>query len=769
MVEGRGERISARGSQSGGAPSQVYHRRMKVRRRFVELRTSARGFFLRHLPNESQHLFALTLGVGAVCGLIAVAFHLTIHLLERVLIERALEAEGWSRAWIVLVPTLGGLVAGAALAFLPGARGSGVPQVKQAFATEGGRIRFRDALGKFAIAAFQIGSGASLGREGPTVHICAGATSMLARVTALPPRNMRRLMPVGVAAGIAAAFNAPIAAVTFTIEEIVGTLDHAVLSGVVVAAAIAAVIERGLLGAHPIIEVRAAYGLEHASSLPVYALLGLVAAFVAVAFTDGLLKTRRAFRNLKVVRSWAHPALGGLVTGLLAAGTLAWLGTTGVTGGGYETLGHALGGQLPLRTLVVLCAAKLVATVLSYSSGGAGGIFAPSLFIGAMLGGAVGHLDVEILGHAAPQLGAFALVGMGAVFAGVIRAPITSVLIIFEMTGSYGLVLPLMLANMTSYVIARRLRPVPIYEALLEQDGIHLPREKKQTAHPAELLTVADAMTDDVLAASADATVEELKALVDGKSFVLLPVVDETETVKGIVRAADIRTAPAQATVRELLRPAQTIRIDQPLVRAMIRMSDAGVRQLVVLDEPGLHLVGILTMSDVVQSHARALRSAEQPKATTSLPSQPSLTAASVMMSADVIAGATKLPELRDRLKDGGRRAFVVVDSEGQLSVIVPEHLDEVASYRELDSVLIAADVARPAPILTLDSDLSELATLFADARETLAAIVDETRAPVGVVTRAALAETMLDGFAHRLLDRRAGPSADTAEPLEVE
>lgn len=454
----------------------------------------------RQLEHESRHLFGLTLVIGAICGLLAVAFHLAIRGAERLMIDRALVAP--DPAWkilTVLTPTLGGIVAGVVLTYaVPGARGSGIPQVKEAFATHGGRIRMRDAVGKFFVGAFQIGSGASLGREGPTVHICAGAASAVARFTAQPPANVRRLMPVGVAAGIAAAFNAPVAAVTFTIEEIVGTLDQSVLSGVVVAAAVAAVIERGILGTHPVIELTQHYGLDHVSSLPLYAALGVVAAGVSVLFTDGLLLTRQAFRSARRIPTFLHPAAGGLVTGLLAVAVLEGLGTTGVTGGGYATLGRALDGQLGARVLVALCGVKLVATVASYSSGGAGGIFAPSLFIGAMLGGAVGHLDVWALGHEQRQLGAFALVGMGAVFAGVIRAPITSVLIIFEMTGGYGLVLPLMLANTTSYVLARQLRPVPIYEALLAQDGVRLPRGPADSAIEAPPPEPAEAPIGDL-------------------------------------------------------------------------------------------------------------------------------------------------------------------------------------------------------------------------------------------------------------------------------
>lgn len=453
----------------------------------VRLRGLATGVVRRYLPNEAQHLFALTLLVGVVCGLVAVAFHLAIQGAERLFIERALEAPGRSWAvWTIVTPVLGGLFAGAALTWLvPGARGSGIPQVKQSFAFGRGRVRARDAIGKFVLGAVQIGSGASLGREGPTVQICAGATSALARLTALPRRHWRRLLPVGVAAGIAAAFNAPIAAVTFTIEEVVGTLDQSILSGVVVAAALAAVIERSILGVHPVIEVAQAYALDHASSLLLYAVLGAAAALVSVAFTDSLLALRAWFRQLRWLPAWTRPAVGGLVTGGLAVLMLWALGVGGVTGGGYATLGSALAGHLGLRALLALCVVKLAATVFSYSSGGAGGIFAPSLFVGAMLGGAFGHLDVALFGHEPRALGAFALVGMGAVFAGVIRAPITSVLIIFEMTGGYGLVLPLMLANMTAFAVARHLRPLQIYEALLAQDGVSLPH-----GHVAPLLAV---------------------------------------------------------------------------------------------------------------------------------------------------------------------------------------------------------------------------------------------------------------------------------------
>src|SRR5271165_5972711 len=438
------------------------------------------ALLLRLVPTERQRLLVLTILSGGLCGLAAVAFHVGIDRASLLLIDRAASAPHHSWIYLtILIPALGGLVAGLGLRYwVPGAVGSGIPQVKYAYARDAGRVPMKDAIGKFVLAVIQIGSGASLGREGPTVQICAGITSMLGKFGKLSRQNRRRMASVGVAAGIAAAFNAPIAAVTFTLEEVIGDLDQTMLSGVIVAAALAAVVERTILGTHPVLEVLRSYSLTSASSLLWYAVLGGLSALVSVAFTDSLLGLRAWFKRLDSVPKWAHPGIGGAVTGVLAVVGLAWLHIGGVTGGGYATLGAALVGSLPLKVLVGLCVLKLIATVFSYSSGGVGGIFAPALFIGAMLGGAVGYVDVAVFHHPTEEIGSFAVVGMGAVFAGIIRAPMTSVLIIFEMTGGYGLVLPLMVANMSAYALARHWRHTPIYEALLLQDGVELPHGK---------------------------------------------------------------------------------------------------------------------------------------------------------------------------------------------------------------------------------------------------------------------------------------------------
>ena len=434
------------------------------------------AWLMGRMPTERQRLLAFTILAGGLCGLAAVAFHASVGLAESLLIDRATAASGHSWIWwTILSPALGGLATGLGLYFLvPSAAGSGIPQVKVAFATRSGYVSVKETIGKFFLCVVQIGSGGSLGVEGPTVHICAGVSSMLSRIARLSPANSRRMTSVGMAAGIAAAFNAPIAAVTFTLEELIGDMDQTMLAGVIVAAALAAVVEHTLLGNKPIFHVPRNFELGNTSSLIWYAVLGLLAAIVSIVFTDSLLGLRGWFKGLTRVPRWVQPAIGGAATGSFAVVALLLFHLNGIAGDPYKTLTMAFIGGLPVLAMVVLCLLKLAATVTSYSSGGAGGIFAPALFMGGMLGGAVGYIDVAVFHHPADSIGAFAVVGMGAVFAGVVRAPMTSVLIIFEMTGGYGLVLPLMIANMSAFALARHWRHTPIYDALLEQDGIRL-------------------------------------------------------------------------------------------------------------------------------------------------------------------------------------------------------------------------------------------------------------------------------------------------------
>jgi CIC family chloride channel protein len=529
------------------------------------------------------------------------------------LIERSLRAPGsaWI-VWVLVTPTVGAGVAGLLLQYVaPNVRGSGIPQVKYVYAVKSGRLRLRDALGKFLVASIQLGTGSALGREGPTVQICASIASSLGRVFAISPNNLRRLIPVGAAAGIAAAFNAPIAAVTFTIEEIVGDLDQTVLSGVVVAAALAAAVEHSVLGGHPVFNVPSSYALEHASSLLVYALLGAAAAIASHIFYSALLKLRGRGRSATAMTSAFLPTLGGFVTGGLAVGIGLSLGTQGILGDGYATLSAALVGRVSLQVMLVLLLGKLIATVFCYSTGGAGGIFAPVLFIGGMLGGVFGHIDQVLLAHPGAELGAFALVGMGAFFAAVIRAPITSVLIIFEMTRGYGLILPLMIANTVAYMLARTWHPIPIYEALLEQDGLHLPHTQRAAA-ALSAFRVSEAMTTELVTLAGSDTIEEALERIKSSGFSIYPVRADDGGLSGLISEARLRRCVAEGrgdlSVASECRAEKYLEGDMPLVDAVAMMSSLGARQMAVVERSKGRgrLLGMLAMSDVMRAHTKA-------------------------------------------------------------------------------------------------------------------------------------------------------------------
>ncbi len=583
----------------------------RLRALLVRWRTLVLRAELRLAPTEPQRLFILTLVIGVVCGLAAVGYHAAIFLATHQLINRAFSARGWRWVpWVIATPALGGAACGLLLQYVfPGARGSGIPQVKVAYASRSGKVPLRDALGKFLVGTLQIGSGGSLGLEGPTVQICAGIASALGRVVQFSPQSRRQLIPVGAAAGIAAAFNAPIAAVTFTIEEVVGQLDQTVLSGVIVAAAVAAVIERSVLGENPVLTVHEHYGLSDPRSLALYAALGVAAAAVSVVFTDGLLRVRARFRRTSLPL-WVQPAAGGAVTGLVAVIAMAWCHVGGITGGGYGVLEHALSGSVPVRVMLVLCVAKVVATVFSYSSGGAGGIFAPSLFIGATLGGAFGSLDRTLFHH--DDIGAFALVGMGAVFSATIRAPMTSVLIIVEMTSGYSLILPLMIANMSAYVIARRWRPEPIYEALLAQDGVHL--RDRAILNTLEVLRldklVARASGFACLALSAHPSdmLRESEEHDDQKVF---PVIDASRKFVGLVTREELMLLRGEPqlelliTASDLMRPPIGVRMTDDMRTVFELMRAEGLREIPLLDEDE-RVLGLIDEADVAQGYLRA-------------------------------------------------------------------------------------------------------------------------------------------------------------------
>src|SRR5712672_1232611 len=429
---------------------------------------------------EEQVFLLLTLLRGALVGLTVVAF---IVLTERFGARiDATVAAAWRR---LVVPIVGSLSMGFLLyKYFPDARGSGVPQTKAALFARGGRISLRTVFGKFFCTAATLASGIPLGREGPSVQVGAGIASVLGRHLGLSPQRVKDLIPIGAAAAIAAAFNTPLAAVLFSLEEIVGDLHAPVLGSVVLASATSWMVLRLLLGNNPLFKVPQ-YQLVHPLEFAIYALLGIAGGLASVAFTKLLLGMRERFLRFPQETLWLQPLAGGLLVGLMG------LVVPQVLGVGYGYVGDALNGTMALKLMLVLVVLKLLAVATSYASGNAGGIFGPSLFIGAMLGGAVGTEAHHVFPAYTATPGAYALVVMGAVFAGIVRAPMTSVLMIFEMTQDYAVIVPLMIANLVSFFIASRLQHEPIYEALAVQDGIHLPSaESRQRYGQCQLATV---------------------------------------------------------------------------------------------------------------------------------------------------------------------------------------------------------------------------------------------------------------------------------------
>lgn len=468
--------------------------------------------FLQRLHLRENHIFlALTIIIAVLAGLAAVLFTLAIRGTNYLLFGIA---PSYMR--YILVPTLMSLVTGFLLAkFFPDARGSGVPQTESAYRLNQGNIPFRTGFGKFLTGVLCIGSGHSMGREGPSVQIGAAIGSSIGRWFHLSPARVQSLVPVAAAAALAAAFNTPVAAVIFALEEIIGDMNAALLGSTVIASVTSVIVERSILGNSPIFHVPA-YHLVHPAELIAYVVLGLAGGIVSLLFCKGLLRARAFFLGMPRWTKIFQPALGGLLIGVIL------IFFPQVMGVGYQYVNQAMNGGLLLKTMVLLCLVKLVATIVSYSSGNAGGIFAPSLYLGAMAGGTVGVLMHRFAPIPTGDPGAYALVGMGTLFAGIIRAPMTSVFMIFELTQDYQVLVPLMIANMISFLISKQYQPVPLYHALLEQDHIHMPQPGTQLATGA--WCARDIMTREFTLISPANSIQqaaEIAAQSDAKSFLV--------------------------------------------------------------------------------------------------------------------------------------------------------------------------------------------------------------------------------------------------------
>jgi CIC family chloride channel protein len=544
---------------------------------------------------EDQVFMVLALVIGALTGLAVVAF---IMLTERT--GMRLYPPGGARWRRLLFPVVGSLGIGYLLfRFFPNARGSGVPQTKAALYAREGRITLRTVLGKFFCTSATLASGIPLGREGPSVQVGAGIASVLGRLLGLSPEKVKALLPVGAAAAIAAAFNTPLAAVLFALEEVVGDLNAPVMGAVVLASATSWVVLRLLLGNNPLFKVPQ-YQLVHPAEFVVYAVLGVAGGLVSVAFTKLLLGMRERFLRLPQRTVWFQPVAGGLLVGLVG-----WF-VPQVLGVGYGYVGYALNGNMALKLMALLVVLKLITVTTSYASGNAGGIFGPALFIGAMLGGCVGTLAHHLFPAYTATPGAYALVGMGAAFAGIVRAPMTSVLMIFEMTQDYAVIVPLMISNLVSLFISSQLQKQPIYEALAIQDGIHLPSaESRLRRADRQVIRVMRPATESL---PAEITVREALERIRSGAFRTWLVTDQRGVV-GVINLSMLERELAEGAGKKLCELVGVfifphVHSDQGLDLALDRMGTNQIELLPVVSRADVHkLEGVVTLRDVLASY----------------------------------------------------------------------------------------------------------------------------------------------------------------------
>ena len=557
-------------------------------------------------PSETQILVAMGLVVGVGAGIGAVIFRYLINGFTYIffgLLQPAL-AVPLGPASVVPLPALGGLIFGPLIYFFAReAKGHGVPEVMLAVAQRGGRIRPAVVVVKALASAICIGSGGSVGREGPIVQIGSALGSTIGQVLHMSDDRIRTLVACGAAGGIAATFNAPIAGVFFALEVILGEFTTRAFGVVVISSVTASVIGRAAFGDVPSFPVPN-YALDNVGELGLYAILAVVAGAVGVGFSRTLYAFEDAFDALPM-REYLKPVPGGLALGLVG------MFLPQVFGVGYPAMAEALAGQYSLQLLLILVVAKIVAVSLTIGSGGSGGVFAPSLFIGAMLGTAFGTAaNVLFPGFPAPA-GAYGLVGMAAVFSGAARAPITAVIILFELSGDYRIILPLMGAVVISTLISEALSADTIYTLKLRRRGIDL-----RTGRDADMMRtvpVARAMSPSVPAAQHDLLVSEATTLLDSDGTRALVVVDGDGKLDGIATVQDLEKALLQSkpglTLAEVAsRPVVTVFGDESLSDAVRKMGDRDVGQLPVVARSNLlRVIGMLGRSDIVRAYSHAM------------------------------------------------------------------------------------------------------------------------------------------------------------------
>jgi chloride channel protein, CIC family len=556
------------------------------------------------LPKQIQEVFKACL-YGVSAGLAAVAFQLLItwffQLGLTALSKQSITTFALGSLAIVVVSSL---VVGVLLnVFCPEAAGSGIPQIKLAFWKDFGAVPWRVAWVKFVAGSVSVGGGASLGREGPSVQLAGAISSNLAGLAGEPKQNRRAAMAAGSAAGLAAAFNAPLAATTFVLEEIIGDLNSRLLGGVLLASVLGALVVHGIVGKQPAFTLS---GVDTPSWVgytmtPVVAAL---AALVGVYFQRFALGLRQRTRQVRRVPGWLTPLAGGLVTWMLGVCVFYYTGKAGVArlgvfGLGYNTLSSALSGDIGWDIALVLLLAKFTATVCCYGFGGCGGIFSPCLFFGGMVGVMVaGLIGLEWHMTRADMI-TLAVVGMSATLGSVVGAPVTGILIVFEMTHEFSLVPALMLGALVSQTISRKMNPENFYDELLTQDGHQI----EHVRPPRDLLSwqqmpvaAIPFATPVILSDLIDVAIQQtLKA----HPYSRFPVVRD-EKLEGILTRPEAEAALAGHRPPKL-EPATTCRADQTIRELQTLLIGSSTNFVTVTDGSG-RVLGVITLHDLLRT-----------------------------------------------------------------------------------------------------------------------------------------------------------------------
>lgn len=564
---------------------------------------------------RTHYLLSAALIVGFVAGLTAYIFHLFIEILSHLTIGH-LEGLNFTsldkKALWLFTPAVGGLIAGLLIFSLkPEYRLQGVPEVIHSLLRRAGRMKIRATILKSWGAVLTLGSGGSAGPEGPIAEIGASTGSFLGRILSVPPQIMRMLVAGGAAGGIAASFHAPIGGVFFALEVLLAEFTPHAFSLVVLSSVTATLVSRSFMGGHVYFSAPV-FPSPPAWELVLYAVLGILSAFVAKAYIQILDGAEELFKSKRMGPVWFRPAVGGMLVGGIALLTPQVLGT------GHSVIEQSLWGSIPFNLLLALFLAKIIATGFTIGSGGVGGVFLPGFFVGAMLGGAYGHIVRLVLGNFGVSTfsspGAFALVGMAALLAGSTRAPMTSVIIIFEITNDYQMILPVMIAVVLSTMITRTIEERTIYTHHLSLRGLKEPHHRSIRA--IESTMVEDVMTKKVLSVSPSLSLDRLARLVETKGHSGFPVVDDEKKLVGLVTFEELRNAlgvddlPHSAVVTgDLMRtPPATIFPDQTISEALAKFNQMNVDRLAVVSRADqANLLGIVTQSDVLSIYRKLL------------------------------------------------------------------------------------------------------------------------------------------------------------------